>query len=458
MVESDISDDAKIGWPGIAAAAVGLVVASTTFAGNFNGWGTAGSAYIFAIGVGFAINLFVLWAYSELTTMFPKDGQIFEFTKQAFNTGRFSGWGRRLAAGAGTSYWLIFGLVFSAEATAGASAMVSMTGVGSTVLWIAGILLLALLINLFGIKISMTIELILVAVMVGVRVLLGISGFTGFNQIGTWQLSYVVSGLSPIQWGAVFSVLTLGFWAFVGLEFATPMVEETRNPEKNIPKGMLIGILTILAMGLIMGFGVMGVIDPSSNTDVYTGNAPQIAIAGMLLGTPGAIMAGLASFAATLGSVNVSFAAIPRIVQSMAEEGYWPEVFAWEHPEYNSPWPATVLTAVLFFTPVLLSGSVVELINAATVVWLLAYVWIFGLAIKMRVSHSLLERPFSVPGPIYGAGILLTLFVLWRAYEGAYTLIAIGIAIGLVGFVFSTTWVALTDAEETTGGTPTADD
>jgi type III secretory pathway component EscU len=117
-----------------------------------------------------------------------------------------------------------------------------------------------------------------------------------------------------------------------------------------------------------------------------------------------------------------------------------------------------VLTAVLFFIPVLFSGSVVELINAATVVWLLAYVWIFGLAIKMRVSHSLLERPFSVPSPIYGAGILLTLFVLWRAYQGAYILIAIGIAIGLVGFVFSTTWVALTDAEETTGATPTADD
>ena len=458
MAETDVDNGNKIGWPGIAAAAVGLVVASTTFAGNFNGWGVAGSAYIFAIAVGFAINLFVLWAYSELATMFPKNGQIFEFTKQGFSKGRFSGWGRRLAAGAGTSYWLIFGLVFSAEATAGASAMVSTTGFGSTILWISGILLLALFINLFGIKTSMTIELLLVAVMIGVRVLLGLSGFTGFNQVGSWQLSYIVTGLSPIEWGAVFSVLTLGFWAFVGLEFATPLVEETRNPGKNIPKGMLIGVLTILAMGLIMGFGVMGVINPATNTDVYTGNAPQIAIAGMLLGSPGAALAGLASFAATLGSVNVSFAAIPRIVQSMAEEGYWPELFAWEHPEYNSPWPATVLTAVLFFIPVLLSGSVVELINAATVVWLLAYVWIFALAIKMRASHSTVERPFSVPSPIYAGGILLTLFVLWRAYEGAYNLIALGIGIALVGFVFSTIWVAVTEAEETTVSASTADD
>lgn len=448
MAETETESGNKIGWPGIAAAAVGLVVASTTFAGNFNGWGMAGPSYIIALFVGFAINLFVLWAYSELTTMYPGKGQIFEFTKQGFSRGRFSGWGKRLAAGAGTSYWLIFGLVFAAEATAGASAMVSTTGAGSVTLWIGAILLIALIINLFGVKLSMTVELLLVAIMVGVRVLIGVSGFTGMNQVGSWQLSYILNGFAPIEWAAVFSALTLGFWAFVGLEFATPLVEETRNPSKNIPKGMLIGICTILLMGLIMGFGTMGVVDPATNQDLYTGNAPQIEIASMLLGPSGAALAGIASFAATLGSVNVSFAAIPRIVQAMAREGYWPEIFAWEHPDYNSPWPATILTFFLFLIPTLFSGSVVELINAATVVWLLAYVWIFGLAIKMRLSHSSVERPFSVPRPIYAAGVGLILFVLWQAYQGAYELIALGIGLALVGFIFSSIWVSVTDAEE----------
>ena len=120
MAETDVDNGNKIGWPGIAAAAVGLVVASTTFAGNFNGWGVAGSAYIFAIAVGFAINLFVLWAYSELATMFPKNGQIFAFTKQGFSKGRFSGWGGRLAPGAGSSYLPSFGPGFPAAGRAGA--------------------------------------------------------------------------------------------------------------------------------------------------------------------------------------------------------------------------------------------------------------------------------------------------------------------------------------------------
>lgn len=457
MAQSEVDASSKIGWPGIAAAAIGLVVASTTFAGNFNGWGIAGPSYIIALAVGFAINLFVLWAYSELATMYPREGQIFEFTKQAFDKGRLNGWGKRLAAGAGTSYWLIFGLVFAAEATAGASAMLSTTGLGSVTLWIGAILLIALIINLFGVKISMSIELMLVAVMVGVRILMGVAGFTGLNQIGGWQLSYVLDGFSALEFGAVFSVLTLGFWAFVGLEFATPLVEETRNPSTNIPKGMLIGVCTILATGLIMGFGVMGVVNPATSQGVYTGNAPQIEIAGMMLGSTGAILAGIASFAATLGSVNVSFAAIPRIIQAMAEEGYWPSIFAWEHPDYNSPWPAIMLTFVLFLLPTLFSGSVVELINAATVVWLLAYVWIFGLAIKMRFSHSAVERPFSVPSPIYAAGVVLILFVLWRAYQGAYSLILLGIGIALVGFVFSSVWVAVLDVDEP-AESATADD
>jgi amino acid transporter len=445
---SNAEPSKKIGWPGVAAAAVGLVVASTTFAGNFNGWGTAGSAYIIAIAVGFAINLFVMWAYAELTTMFPKEGQIYEFTKQAFDRGSLKKWGTRLAAGAGTSYWLIFGLVFAAEATAGASAMVSTTGIGNVSIWVLGILLIALAVNLFGLKISMGLELLLVAIMVGVRVLIGLAGFTGMNQVGSWQMSHVVQGFSPIAWGALFGVLTLGFWAFVGLEFATPLVEETRNPSKNIPKGMFIGVMTILVMGLIMGFGVMGVINPATNQGLYTGNAPQIEIAGMLLGGAGVWIAGIASFAATLGSVNVAFAAIPRIIQAMAREGLWPKQFAWMHPKYDSPWPATVLTFFLFLIPTLFSGQVVEMINAATVVWLLAYVWIFVLAIKMRFSHSTVTRPFSVPQPIYGAGILLTLFVLWRAYQGAYWLIGLGIGIGLIGFAFSAIWTSINGQPE----------
>lgn len=443
---SEINSANKIGWPGVAAAAIGLVVASTTFAGNFNGWGIAGPSYVIALFIGFGINLFVMWAYSELTTMFPREGQIYEFTKQAFDRGSLKRWGPTLAAGAGTSYWLIFGLVFAAEATAGASAMVATTGIGTVSLWILAVLLISLGLNLFGVKVSMGVELVLVVLMIGVRVLMGLAGFTGMNQFGSWHFSHIVNGFSPIGWAAVFSTLTLGFWAFVGLEFATPLVEETKNPSKNIPKGMLIGVLTILAMGLIMGFGVMGVINPTTHQELYTGNAPQIEIAGMLLGPMGVYLAGIASFAATLGSVNVSFAAIPRIVQAMAREGLWPEIFAWEHPEYGSPWPALGLTFVLFLIPTLLSEQVVQLIDAGTVVWLLAYVWIFALAIKMRFTHGSIQRPFSVPMALYGAGLILTFFVLWMAYQGAYWLIALGVGIALVGFVFSTLWTTFSDS------------
>lgn len=445
MTEEATGDESsKIGWPGVAAAAIGLVVASTTFAGNFNGFGTAGPAYVIAIVIGFALNLFVMWAYAELTTMFPKSGQIYEFTKRAFDKGRFKKWGLLLAAGAGTSYWLIFGLVFAAESSAGASAMVSTTGLGTVLVWILAINLISLALNLVGVKISMLVELVLVVTMVGVRVLFGLVGFTGLNNVGAWHLDPILN-FTPFGWAPLFATLTLGFWAFVGLEFATPLVEETKNPGKNIPKGMLIGILVILAMGLIMGFGTIGVIDPATHQDLYTGNAPQIEIAGMLLGRNGAILAGIASFAATLGSVNVAYASIPRIIQAMASEGLWPKAFAWEHPKYGSPWPATVLTFVLFMIPPLVSQRVVPLINAATVVWLLAYIWIFGLAIKMRTSHAEVTRPFTRSKWIYAAGVFLILFVLWRAYVGAYWLLGLGLVIAAVGFIYSFIWTSYTD-------------
>lgn len=72
---------------------------------NFNGWGITGPVYIIALVIGFAINLFVIWAYSELITMFPREGQIYEFIKQAFDRGALKKWDLRIAAGAETSYW-----------------------------------------------------------------------------------------------------------------------------------------------------------------------------------------------------------------------------------------------------------------------------------------------------------------------------------------------------------------
>ncbi|WP_248898227.1 APC family permease [Haloplanus halobius] len=441
MTQADRAKDAaelsgRIGWWGVAAASIGLVVASTTFAGDFNGYGIAGPGYLLTLLFGLTLNLFVAFAYAELTTIFSETGQVFDFTKRCF-----ADWGSQpatlLAAGIGTTYWLVFGLVWASETVAGAHAMVQATNLGTVTLWILVLNGIAIGINMLGIRLTITMVTILVLCMIGIRMAMGVAAFSGLNLLGRGGDFGVLFDTSSYRLSDIFKTLPLGIWAFIGLEFSTPLVKEVRDPSTNIPRGMIIGAFTILVMALTMGVGIITTFNPLAHPSVYTGNAPQIEIAGVLFGAEGRLIAGLASFLATMGSLLIAYAAIPRILYAMARQGAWPKKFAWLHPRFLSPWPATLATGAIILIPSLFSTDVVSLIRLAAVVWLLTYVWVLVLAIKFRFSHPDLERPFKRHIGFYVLGILLILFVFWKAYSGAYHLIAIGLTVFVLGFAFA---------------------
>lgn len=430
----------RIGWWGVAAASIGLVVASTTFAGDFNGYGIAGPGYLITLLFGLTINLLVAFAYAELTTVFSKTGQVFDFTKQGYaDCGRETA--TLLATGIGTTYWLVFGLVWASETAAGAHAMVQTMGIGTVTLWIIVLNLLAMGVNMLGIRLTITTVTILVLCMIGIRMAMGIAAFSGLNLLDRVGDPAVLLQLSAFEPSDLYRTLPLGIWAFIGLEFSTPLVSEVRNPSTNIPRGMIVGGLAILVMALTMGIGIITTFNPIEHQAAYIGNAPQIQIAGTLFGPYGRLFAGIASFLATMGSLLIAYAAIPRILYAMAQQGAWPKAFAWIHPRFLSPWPATLATGFVFLVPSLISTDVVSLIRLATVVWLLTYVWVLALAIKLKFTHPDLDRPFSRHFGFYVSGIGLISFVLWKAYAGEYHLIAIGLAVFGLGFTFAKAWL-----------------
>lgn len=447
----DSEFDHTVSWWGPAVIAVGLVVSTSTFAGGYILVGQAGPAFAIALLLGFGVNLLAALAFTELTTMFPKAGQIYEYTKQAFsNADRRSS--LTLAAGIGTGYWLLFGLVWAAESTAGASAMVQSLDIGTIVLWILAFNALAVGVNMLGIGTTLIVEVILIVVNLGIRVIFGLLAYFGFTGQGAANTAILTGQFMPFGWTGVLIASTLGVWAFLGLEFATPLVEEVKNPGKNIPRGIFLGAIVILVVGLIMGLGVASVLNPAVRRAVFLGNAPQIQIGGVLLGDLGVGLAALASFASTMGALVAAYAAIPRIIYAMAREGLWPKQFAWLHPRFESPWPAIGLTAGIVLVPTFFSQTVTLLISAATAAWLLAYLWVFGLAIKLKRSHAHVDRPFSLPTVAYVIGIAATVLVL-GSYAASYgiatgsALLGLALLIFVVGYAFARFWISKQSAE-----------
>ncbi|WP_248897529.1 APC family permease [Haloplanus halobius] len=426
----------RIGWWGAATASIGLVVASSTFSGDFNGYGIAGPGYLVTLLFGFVLNILVVFSYSELLTIFPETGQIFDFTRRGYaDSGKQKAF--LLATGMGTTYWLIFGLVWGSETAAGAHAMVQTTGLGSVTLWIIALNLLAMGINMLGIRLTITTATLLVVCMVSIRMAMGVAAFSGFNLLNQVGDPAVLLQPSEYRLEGMVAALPLGIWAFIGLEFATPLVNEVKDAKNNIPRGMIIGGCTILVMALTMGSGIIMTYSPAVHSEMYLGNAPQIEIAAALFGPTGRLLAGLASFAATIGSLLIAYAAIPRILYSMAREGAWPKPFAWIHPRFVSPWPATLATGAVFLVPPLISTDVVLLIRIATIVWLLTYAWVFVLVLKLRITHPHAERSFQRHPVFYVIGLCLIVLVLWQAYAGDYYLIVIAGAIFALGFAIA---------------------
>lgn len=448
----DTEFEHTVSWWGPAVIAIGLVVSTSTFAGGFILVGQAGPGFAIALGLGFVVNLLAALAFTELTVLFPKAGQIYEYTKHAFSDRNPRG-ALTLAAGIGTGYWLLFGLVWAAESTAGASAMVQSLDIGTIVIWILVFNALAIAINLLGLEATLIVELILITVNLGIRAVFGILAYLGFTNQGAANTAILTEQFIPFGWTGVLIASTLGVWAFIGLEFATPLVEEVKNPEKNIPRGVFIGAVVILVVGLIMGLGVSTVINPAVRQAVFLGNAPQIQIGNLLLGDLGVGMAAVASFASTMGALLAAYAAIPRILYAMAREGLWPKQFAWLHPRFESPWPAIGLTAIIVLIPTFFSQQVTLLINAATAAWLLAYLWVFGLAIKLKHSHGHRDRLFSVPSAAYVVGIAAVMLVL-VSYIASYGLITgsalliLAVLVFVVGYVFAKLWITTQSAED----------
>ena len=423
-----------LGFWSIVGAGVGLVVATTTLVSDLNGWAIAGPAFLVSLLLGFLINLAVGLSFSELSTAFPRAGQIYEYSRDAFGRGR-----DYIATGVGTTYFAAMIFVFMAEISAGGNAMSEVTGGTPLWMWIVLITVLAVVPNVVGIQLTAWVEIAIVVVMLSIRYLFGLVGFFGLSQSGDYDWG-IWGDLAPFGAGAIVTALALAFWSFVGIEFVTPLVEETRRPERNMPRGIVVGLLIILGTSLLMGLGIIGAVEPGSWATLQ-GNAPQIPVGEAMLGASGGYLMALASFLATLASINVGLAAIPRITYAMARDGLWPKVFARVHPTFRTPYVAVLATWAAMTLLTLRFNDTLELIFGAAFLWLVMYMWAHVLVLVLRRARPDVPRPYRVPTFVPVIGLLGTGYATYLIYQEAWDLAVVGGYILVGSFVAAALWV-----------------
>ena len=258
------------------------------------------------------------------------------------------------------------------------------------------LLLLFTVLNLLGIDIFSSVQNLVVYTLLVALLVIGITGVTGVqaNEMG---ISEIGRGLTT-SGGTVLSLMVLALWSFAGLEFMCPFIEETKNPQKNLPRTMLLGAVMLLLVYGLLAIAALRNISPDTLAESET---PHWLLVESLFGKSAGFVMVVFAITATSCVTNTVIAGIPRMMYGLARQGQLPAIFGRLHPRWKSPWYGIVAVFLLACVPlVLLAGAkdfiLLMLISAATF-WLVAYIVAHINVIILRKRYPGFARPFRTP-------------------------------------------------------------
>lgn len=207
-------------------------------------------------------------------------------------------------------------------------------------------------------------------------------------------LVQLMFGFTPSNFGVmgIFSAAAVVFFAFIGFDIVATAAEETRNPQRDVPRG----ILGSLAICTVLYVAVSIVVTGMEKYSKLSTDAP-LADAFKDAGHP--FWAGLISFGAAVGLTTVCMILLlgqSRVFFAMSRDGLLPRIFSRVHPKYGTPYRSTILLGVIVavlagFTSI---DVLAELVNIGT---LFAFVVVALGVIILRRTRPDLPRAFRTP-------------------------------------------------------------
>ncbi len=375
-----------LGFPALFVIAIGVVTAQSCFVSTLQGAGIGGAHFFIALLIGFILTLCYVSTYSELSLMMPKAGSISTYTAVAM--GHFPA---IVASIAGYLAPIVFG--GPAELLLVDYILdVAYPGVFSNI----GLFLLCTLtvFNLLGINIFSSIQNILTYSMLVALFIVGVTGFDTSLASGISSQIFL-SQLANID-TSVFSLVVLAIWAFLSIEFVCPLIEETIQPEKNIPRTMFAAAVIILVVHSLIAYSGMRQVPADGLVD---SDIPHWILVNKLFGNTGRLIISVITITTTAGFINTVLATLPKMFFGMAQNNQLPRMFMKMHPKFKSPWVGILFIAAAIFIPlVLLSNAkdiLITLVISSATIWLLTYIIAHINVIILRIKYPHFSRPFK---------------------------------------------------------------
>ena len=389
----------------LAALGVGAIVGTGIFVLTAIGAERAGPALMLSFVIAAGVCGLAALAYAELAAMIPAAGSAYTYSYAIFGelVAWLVGWNLILeyaaAAGAVAVGWsgYIVGLLHARGMDLPVhlrSGWFATPGGGVNLLAL-GIIVVVTVLLIIGTRTSAAVTSVLVAVKLiallafvfATLPALHWSNFTPFMPFGfgSTEVDGTVKG--------VMAAASLIFMAYLGFDTVSTAAEETRNPNRNMPLGILGSLAACSLIYVLVAAGTIG----TTPYQRLIGNTEPLAWILRSLGHP--VLGNLVGLAAVVALPSVLLMLLfgqSRIFFSMSRDGLLPHLLSRVHPRFRTPYLMTAITgAVVALLAAFLSvQEIAELSNTGT---LFAFMAVGVGVLSLRVTEPTRRRPFRCP-------------------------------------------------------------
>lgn len=415
------------------ALGVGAVVS-----GHFSGWNfgfsTGGWGGMLVAGIIIAIMyLGLVFCIAEMSPALPHTGAAYSFARTAMGP-----WGG-----------FITGLCENVEYVLTPAVIAFFIGsyVGGIVggdippyIWWIVTYIAFLVLNVFGVALSFRVTLVVTLASLAVLVVFWLSAIPNMD-FSRWALNIGADPATgaavelpegngsffPFGFSGVLATLPFAVWLFLAIEQLPLAAEESVDPKRDMPRGIIAGMLTLMVsafMIVLLNPSVIGV----GAFKLGSSGEPLLDGFRAVYGDSGAVVLGLVALVGLIASFHTIVFAMGRQVYSLARAGYFPNGLSVTHPTFKTPHVAMLAGAILGLGIMMImwfslggeaAGSLIGsvLLNMAVFGAMCSYIAQAISFILLRKNQPHIERPYRSPFGIPGAVLTIIIAVTTLSYQ-----------------------------------------
>lgn len=257
----------------------------------------------------------------------------------------------------------------------------------------AGAIIVASIVNIRGVRMGAALTGLSTITKFGALTLLVLTSFMlGSGGGASW--SHLASTNAPVSASLFGLALISVLWAYDGFADLSFASGEVKDPQRNLPRAIIIGTIAIIAIYLLANLAYLYVIPIDR---MQTSRLIAADTMAAVVGEIGVSFVAVVVMISTFGSLMGSMLASPRIFFAMADDRLFFRSIATVHPQWHTPWVAIALACVLGVAMVM-----TQTFEQLTDTFVLAMWPFYGLSVaalyRLRRTQPHLQRPYRVLG------------------------------------------------------------